>query len=157
MDPVMTCIHGDKVNKLSECSLLHDIINNPKLTKYLNIHYYPIIYVRMNTQKGRVKFKKFQILLNSGFNYTIVTGRIKKIKPKEDAVMQLHTKVGKITTNLKVNIDFNLPELRATKIVTWNCNVDDSYKGRYDVILGRYLLSVLGLNLKFSYNVIEVD
>ena len=29
----MTCIHGNKVNKLSECNLLHDILNPPKHTK----------------------------------------------------------------------------------------------------------------------------
>ena len=44
--------------------------------------------------------------------------------------MQRHTQAGKITTNLKVIIDYNLPELRATKIVMWNCYVDDSADGR---------------------------
>ena len=29
----MTCIHGNKVNNISEFSLLHDIINPPRLTK----------------------------------------------------------------------------------------------------------------------------
>ena len=33
--------------------------------------------------------------------------------------MQQHTRVGDITTNLKVKIDFTLPEFSATKTVTW--------------------------------------
>ena len=33
-------------------------------------------------------------------------------------MMQWHTQAGKITTNLKVKIDFTLPEISATKIVT---------------------------------------
>ena len=37
----------------------------------------------------------------------------------------------------------------------WNCDVDDSTRGRYDMILGRYLLTILGLNLKWSDHVIE--
>ena len=71
--------------------------------------------------------------------------------------MQCHTQVGSITTNIKVKIDFTLPEIRATEIVTWNFHVDNCGKGRYDMILGRYLLKVLGLNLKFFDHFIEAD
>ena len=35
--------------------------------------------------------------------------------------------------------------------------MDDSYKGRYDMILGRDLWTELGLNLKLSDYVIESD
>ena len=62
---------------------------------------------------------------------------IQKLTSEEDNVMQFHTQVGSITKNLKVNIDFTLPELSATKTVTWNFHVDDSAKGRYNIILGR--------------------
>ena len=54
-------------------------------------------------------------------------------------MMQWHTQVGSITTNLKVKIDFTLPEIIRTEIVTWNFHVDDSTRARYDIILGRYL------------------
>ena len=94
----------------------------------------------MNTRKGKDRFKNFQILLDSGYSSTIVMVRIiKKIHPKEDAVIQWHTQAGKITTNINVKIDFNVSELSATKIVTWNCHMDDYTKGRYDMILCRYL------------------
>ena len=63
--------------------------------------------------------------------------------------------MGSIPTNSKVKIDFTLTELSATKIVIWNCHVDDSAKGRYDMILGRNILKALGLNLKFSDHVIK--
>ena len=39
----------------------------------------------------------------------------------------------------------------------WNLHVDDFAKVRYDIILGWYLLTALGLNLKLSDNVIEED
>ena len=35
--------------------------------------------------------------------------------------------------------------------------MDDSAKGRYEMILGRYPLKVLGLTLKWSGNFIEAD
>ena len=61
--------------------------------------------------------------------------------------MQWNTQAVNITTNLNVKIDFTLPGLSATKIVMWNCHVDDAVKGKYDMILGRDILTALGLNL----------
>ena len=55
----MTRIHGNEVNKLSECNLLHYILNPPKRTKILNIHYSHIIQGYMNTRKGKEKIKNF--------------------------------------------------------------------------------------------------
>ena len=52
---------------------------------------------------------------------------------------------------------FTFTELSATNIATWNCYVYDSAKGRYEIILGRYILSALGSNIKFSDHVIEKD
>ena len=74
---------------------------------------------------------------------------------KKNTVMQCHTQVGNITTNLKGKIDFTLTELRTTKNVTWNYHVDDFAKGIYEMILGRDLLKELGINIKLSQYVIE--
>ena len=96
----------------------------------------------MNTRKGRVRFKNYRILLDSVCSYTIVTRRlVQKLRPRKDDVMQWQTQAGNITTNLKVNVDFTLPALSANNVVTWNCHVDDSAKGRHDIILGRDLLT----------------
>ena len=54
-------------------------------------------------------------------------------------------------------MDFTLPEPSVMKIVTCNCHVDDSTKGRYDMILGRYILTPLGLNIKLSDHVIKAE
>ena len=70
----------------------------------------------MNTHKRRAKFKNFQIILESGYSYTVVTVRlIVKLNPKKDSVMQCHNQAVDITTNMKVKIDLTLPELSATK------------------------------------------
>ena len=52
------------------------MINPTKRTKNLNRHYYSIINGCMNTIKGRVKFKNFRILLESGFSSTTVMGKL---------------------------------------------------------------------------------
>ena len=67
----------------------------------------------------------------------------KKIKNKEDDVIQWRIQAVNITTNLRVKIDLTLPEFKVKQIVMQNCHVDDYSKGRYDMILGRSLLIVL--------------
>ena len=52
---------------------------------------------------------------------------------------------------------FTLPALSAMNVMTWKCHVDNSTKGRYDMMLGKYVLTELGLNIKLSDNVIEAD
>ena len=70
-------------------------------------------------------------------------------------MVQCHTKVGKLTTSLKVKIDFTLPELSVTEIAALIFHLDDSTKIKYHMILGGYLLRELELNLKFSDHVIK--
>ena len=64
------------------------------------------------------------------------------------------TQDGNFTTSMKVNIDFLLPELSATKILMWNFHVEKSTHGRYDMIQGRDIITTLGLYLQFSENMI---
>ena len=56
----MTCIYENRVNKLAECNLLHDVLNPPKRTK-IEISTTLLLYkdIYMNKHKGKVKFKNF--------------------------------------------------------------------------------------------------
>ena len=71
--------------------------------------------------------------------------------------MQWKTQAGNIATNFKFEKDFTLPALSAMSVVTWKFHVDDSAKGRHDMILVRDILTEFGLNLKFSEHVIEAN
>ena len=72
-----------------------------------------------------------------------------KINPGKK-VIQWQTQAGNITTNLKVNLDFSLPALSVKNVGTWKCHVNESAKGRYEMILGGDLLIELVSNLKKS-------
>ena len=72
-------------------------------------------------------------------------------------MIQWQTQDRNITTNIKVTVDFTLPALSATDVVTWKCHVYESAKGRYDIILGTYPLKEFVLNIIFSKDVIEAD
>ena len=111
----------------------------------------------MNTRKGKVKFKKFHILLDSGCSSTIVMGRLVKNRLENDTMMQWNTLALNIPNNIKVNIYFTLPALSATHFSTCKIHVDASAKGRYYMVLGQDIIIELGLNLKFSEHVIEED
>ena len=82
---------------------------------------------------------------------------VQRLGLKKDYVVQWHTQAGNIATDLKVGLDFTLPEISATNSVTWKFHADDSIKGRYDMILGRNILIELGLNLKLFDRIIEAD
>ena len=71
--------------------------------------------------------------------------------------MQWHTQAGIITTNLKVEIKFILPKLSAKTILTCNCHVNDFSKGICNMILGRDILTALGLDLELSDYIIETN
>ena len=50
---------------------------------------------------------------------------------------------------------FTFPGLSSAYVVTWNCHVDESTKGRYDMITRRDILIALGLNLTLYDHAIE--
>ena len=98
-------------------------------------------------KKGRARFKIFRILLDSGCSSTIITRKlVKKLGLEEYSPIQWNTQAGNITTNLKDKVDFTLPTVSATNVLTRNCYVDESAKGGYNIILGSYILTELGLN-----------
>ena len=63
-----------EVNNIAKCNLIHNIINPPKRAKNLNSHYSTILHGCMNTRKGKARFNKFRILLESGCGSTIAIG-----------------------------------------------------------------------------------
>ena len=56
---IMNSIQSIEVNNISECNLLHDIINPFKHTENTNSPYSPILHVFMNTCKVKAKFNNF--------------------------------------------------------------------------------------------------
>ena len=77
-----------------------------------------------------------------------------KLKTTETDKTMWEAQSREFTTWKKVNVEFCLSGFSATKIVMWKFHVDESTYGRYDMILGRYLLTAMGLDLKFYDNAI---
>ena len=64
------------------------------------------------------------------------------------------TKARKFTTNKKLTVNLCLPDFSAMKIVTWEIIVGGSSEICYDMVLGRYLLMDLFIDIKFSKHTI---
>ena len=71
-------------------------------------------------------------------------------------MIQTHIQAINGTTNLNVKIYLTLPKFSATNILVWELHIDDSTRSRYNIILGRDMLTALGLNMKISERVIAV-
>ena len=76
---------------------------------------------------------KFHILLEIGCSSTIVMGRLlEKLHLEKNYLMKGHTQAKNIRTNPNVKVDFTLPVLSATNVVTWKFHVYESNKDRFD-------------------------
>ena len=84
---------------------------------------------------------KLKEVKQSSITYTFysIVDVVPRVRVEKYSVMQWQTQDINITTNIKVKVDFTLPALSLTNVVTWKCHMDDSAKGRYDMILGRDL------------------
>ena len=74
-----------------------------------------------------------------------------KIPPK---ITRWETQAGKFTTSQKDNIDLCIPEFSSTKILSWKYHADNKTNRGYDMILGRDLLTSMGLDLNISEDII---
>ena len=91
------------------------------------------------------------MLLYSRISSTIVMGKLKsKLKQKKSLISTWETKAGKFTISKKANINLCLSEFSVNKIMPWKCPIDNSTNKRYGMILGKDLLTVMGLDLKSS-------
>ena len=90
------------------------------------------IYNGKKVTRDKAKYKNFITLLNIGCSSKILTIRLisKRKKIKYD-VTQQKIQLGNLTTNHKVKVNLCLTESRATKIVMWDCHMDDSTESGY--------------------------
>ena len=90
--------------------------------------------------------------MDSGASSSIVIRKqTQKLRHKKTQSVKWITHSSDFLTTYKTNLELVLPELEATKSVTWRFHVNDLQKiSRYDMIIVRYLLLELKLDLCFS-------
>ena len=107
-----------------ELQYLGKMINTTKNTKIIN--YTPVIWGKTNCRLDKAKFNSLRIILDYGIRSPIILG-----KHTQELQNKTTKKACWITQGVNFNTDYTgkletvLPELDATKIVTWNFHVDD--------------------------------
>jgi len=109
----------------------------------------------LHTRRGSTKvkdFKRVEVLFDTGCDATIINKKfVKKLKTTPHSTNSWNTKGGTFKTHRTVNCLFALPEFFKHREVKWTMYVDETNNlSRYDMIIGRDLMSELGIDIKFS-------
>ena len=104
----------------------------------------------VSTKKVKSK-KTVKILLDSGASASIIHSSYvgKNDFSNKNKKTTWKTLAGDFTTTRMANINLKLPELNPTAEINVNCHVTKN-ESNYDLILGREVISELGLTLNFS-------
>ena len=116
----------------------------------------PLAFARLNTSLGKPEPKTIKVLLDSGASESLVTAEhVKKLRARGSKTKPTTwtTPAGEMTTQSKVKVQFTLPELQENKLIEWNVHVVDNM-GAYDMIIGRDIMSFLGIDIRFSDQVV---
>jgi hypothetical protein len=92
-------------------------------------------------------------LLDTGTTATIILREfVGKGRARTNTKKRIKWKAlgGTFTTNYESLLDFKLPEISTSKVVTWQSHVDDktsSKEAAYDMIMGMYLMTSIGITV----------
>jgi hypothetical protein len=131
----------------------------PKKKKRKQCDLKPIVYVRFNTSLGKPKPVMLKALMDSGGSGSLVTQEYAKklrLKKSQNSQTVWTTPGGALQTTTKCNAQITIPELHDNRMIEWNLHVTEDL-GAYDMILGRDLLTDLGIDIRFSTNTVEWD
>ena len=65
------------------------------------------------------------------------------------------TRGGHVKTKYKSNVHFSLPEFSDKKIITWKFNMFESEDLGYDMVIGRDIMTSIGMDLSFKNKTIN--
>ena len=153
-----------EVNTLEETPLgLEDIqvnetfalsaLRNPPQKRVKTHNLSPMTTAKLEKLKvGTSSIRKARILLDSGSSSSIILEKfVQNLAVKNDTRQTWVTKGGTFVTNKKCLTTFTLDEFYENRQIQWNLYVDSTPgPHKYDMIIGRDLLSELGITLNFS-------
>ena len=111
----------------------------------------PITFIRFNTRLGKAKPVTIKALLDSGASGSLIARKhTEKLRVKtRGSATAWATPAGELTTTRKTKALFTMPELCDDQVIEWPLHVADNM-GAYDMIIGRDLLSFMGIDIQFS-------
>ena len=131
------------------------INNNKKIkTKHLT----PISFARVNVKLRKPSIRTLKFLFDSGALKTIICKSfVKSLRLKQDNKTTWQRVGGNISTMETTQLQFCLPELHDSRIIKWKVHVHKGQGLRYDMIIGRDLMTKLGMIIDFNDQTLEWD
>ena len=116
----------------------------------------PIVFGHVLVTKESRQTKTARILLDSGASSSLITSElVKKLRTKTEKPTLWSTAAGDFKTSGISKISFQLMELSPTAELQWKLHVHKGSLNGYDMILGRDILTELGIDLCFSDQMIK--
>ena len=112
----------------------------------------PITWGRLRSSMGRkARTKTLKILMDSGASQTIlVSSMAEGLRTKKAPTVNWKTAAGIFQTNRTAKIYFTLPEFYEGKLIEWKVHLFPATNNNYEMIIGRDLLTELGIEFSFS-------
>ena len=119
----------------------------------------PMTWGRIQTSLNKnSEIKTIKILLDSGASQTIMCETLAQHLNKiEIAGQKWNTAAGIFETNKIAKIHFTLPKFFESKIIEWQAHLFPKGNNNYEMIIGRDLLTTLGIDISFSQQVMTWD
>ena len=101
------------------------------------------------------KHEGLRVLIDTGCSHSIILEKYIKQKLKEINKKEYSTGSGILKTKYESKIHFALMEFSDKKIIEWKFSVTDSKDLGYDMIVGRDLLTELGIDISFKRKIVS--
>ena len=141
---------------LAESYLISDL-HKPKKNKTVQVS--PVVIGHVNTRIGKPRVKRVKILLDSGTSSSIILHNfVTKLRSTNSVPTVWQTQGGRFTTTKRCQVQFSLPEFHDNRLIHWNFHVASATtSSNYDVIIGRDLMTELGITLDFNLLIMTWD
>jgi hypothetical protein len=136
---------------VSECFNCLTCISHP-IKRLKTQHFAPITTQLLEMHLGKSSIHILGVLFDSGSSGSIIVAKfIKKPYIQNDTKTEWFTKGGIFHTSSKCKTNFILNEFYESKFIEWIFDVNKTFSPhRYDMIIGRDLMSQLGIILDFD-------
>ena len=118
----------------------------------------PVVKVRFQEKHGTPKCIELNALLDSGCSGTLMNEKFaKKLRTQKAATTNWGTVNGELETKRRCKINMQLPQLSKSLTINVNTHLVKKVSDRYDMIIGRDVMSELGIALDFKDRLIMYE
>ena len=133
------------------------MLHKPPKRKKMKVELCPIVFGLLKRGLGKLKLQDVRILIDSGASKSIISKELAKgLRIKRKSPMVWSTMAGKLETSESAKAQLKLLEFDDSKVIEWNFHVTPT-KFQYDLIIGRDLLSKLGMIIDFENHTMSWD